>query len=328
MNSILQMISELTLADKYLVISQIKGLIMADLSQASNNTCLHECPRCKSKDIIKKGRDKTGKQRYKCKACQKTFCVSTSRVICNSKLRPIQWALYVDSMLAKKSLRACANRAKVSLKTSWYMRIRICEVMRDKLKPMHHGTSITTQIDGTYVNESFTGKHIIPRSAHKNGESVHTRGLSKEKVCILCAINDRSETYVSAIGRAKPTSKILTRSLAGIVEGSWVTTDDLASYTSALKVLGVGEHIRVKSDETRLGELGLINALHQRLKDFLRGFHGVSTKWLNHYLWFFQWIEQVRYTEADSTQILSRHTATGTYTIRRSLLKTLPKTFQ
>lgn len=61
------------------------------------------------------------------------------------------------------------------------------------------------------------------------------------------------------------------------------------------------------------------NTLHARLEDFMFGFHGVSTKCLQAYLDWFQWL--VAFTdgfgETDDDRLLARQLGNGLYRIRR-----------
>lgn len=62
-----------------------------------------------------------------------------------------------------------------------------------------------------------------------------------------------------------------------------------------------------------------VNTLHARLEDFMFGFHGVSTKYLQAYLDWFQWL--VSFTdgvgETNDDRLLARQLGNGLYRIRR-----------
>ena len=74
---------------------------------------------------------------------------------------------------------------------------------------------------------------------------------------------------------------------AGVGEGSRLTTDDHGPCGAAVAALRADwEALPSESAEARRG-LALVNALHDRIKAFLRPFYGVSSKWLQHYLWWF-----------------------------------------
>ena len=80
--------------------------------------------------------------------------------------------------------------------------------------------------------------------------------------------------------------------------------------SSASSEAGAGSH----------GGLGLVNALHQRLKRFLAKFSGISTRRLVHYLAWFEWTEQARKSDALQSEILPGQAAQGRYDNTRRML--------
>ena len=104
--------------------------------------------------------------------------------------------------------------------------------------------------------------------------------------------------------------------------GTWVATDAHQGYGRVLPALGIAEHAATRTGLQEDGELGMVNALHQRLSAFLAGFHGVSTKWLDHYLSWFMWLEQARRSDADRLRMLSGQAAAGSYeNTRRQMIE-------
>ncbi len=73
------------------------------------------------------------------------------------------------------------------------------------------------------------------------------------------------------------------------------------------------------------GDLGMVNALHQRLKRFLGRFAGVSTRWLDHYLAWFGWAEQARRSGSRPARTLSGQASVGRYEHTRAALHALPQ---
>lgn len=71
--------------------------------------------------------------------------------------------------------------------------------------------------------------------------------------------------------------------------------------------------------------LGMVNALHQRLKRFLGRFAGVSTRWLSHYLAWFGWAEQARRSGSRPSRTLSGQASVGRYEHTRAALLALPQ---
>ena len=71
----------------------------------------------------------------------------------------------------------------------------------------------------------------MPRKAHKRGSSTHVRGLSREQVCVPCAIDRKghSVSKIATLGRVK------TKDLHMVYDGkinaeSTLCTDKMNSY--------------------------------------------------------------------------------------------------
>ena len=253
-------------------------------------------------------------------------------MIAMSKLPAGKWAAYAEGTLAGMTLRELAERCHVCLRTSWFMRMRLFEVMEAALAPFRHGPSVSCQADGLYLDESLAGNRgrsglKMPRKAHTHGHAVHSRGISGLKVCVECAANDLGDEHAVLCGRGRPTDSELRGALAGIVDSSWVATDEHAGYARILPVLGVSEHTATAARKSRGGELGLVNAMHQRLREFLLPFHGVSTRRLQHYLSCFLWIEQARHSEREKGDMLSGQLAEGRYAYTRRALMEMEQPF-
>lgn len=330
--SVLQGALELPLAQKKSLIECLKGAVLAQMSSVHAGDP-SECPRCHHGHVVRKGRDGKGRQRWLCRGCGRTFGTSTLGLLAQSKLGPAVWASYVEHMVEGESLQRCADLCGVCLKTSWFMRMRVCEVMRNVLAPFRGGAGLSVQIDEKYLSESFCGNRDrarvkMPRQAHANGNSVHKRGLSKLKACVVTLVNDLGDCACEVVGRGKPTKGEVKAGIEGCdLEGSTVTTDSLASYASPLRDAGVAAHSRYNASVGDGDGVGMVNALHERMSSFLSRFNGVSTRRLQRYMWWFCWSEQVRRSDSSSVEALRAHVANGTYRVTRRMLTDEPQPF-
>lgn len=73
---------------------------------------------------------------------------------------------------------------------------------------------------------------------------------------------------------------------AHIGRGTDVLTDGAPAYVKPLAELGANL-TQASADGHAINR---VNTLHARLEDFMFGFHGVSTKYLQAYLDWFQWL--------------------------------------
>ena len=84
-----------------------------------------KCPHCRSQQTIKRGHNPTGKQRYQCKACNRSFSFSTGRSLSSTHIPRDTWLLFAECHLSKKSLRETAHICNISLTTAFHMRKRL-----------------------------------------------------------------------------------------------------------------------------------------------------------------------------------------------------------
>ena len=138
---------------------------------------------------------------------------------------------------------------------------------------------------------------------------------------------DLGDELCEVADRGRPTDEALGSALRAVGEGTPISTDGLRGYARVLPRLGVSCHDATPAREARHGELGMVNAMHARLKDFLARFRGVSTRRLGHYLDWFLWDEQTRRSDADRADTLSGQAATGSYDNTRFALAREPQPF-
>lgn len=146
----------------------------------------------------------------------------------------------------------------------------------------------------------------MPRAAHKRGGETHTRGLSHEQVCVPCAVNRNGLSISEVASLSRITTDSLLDMFGGrIVENSTIVTDKANAYvrfadTSNLKL------VQLKGGKSKSGiyHIQHINSYHSMLKRFMRGFNGVSTKYLNNYLAWHNFVNYAKETITEKQRIL------------------------
>ena len=116
----------------------------------------------------------------------------------NSHLDINTWISYAKCMIFGLSIRKSAKICDVGVKTSFYMRHRLLDAIRN-FQGIGEVSGIV-EIDETFLPESFKGNHKksgfkMPRDSRKRGKQVKKRGISNEQVCIATAI-DRSNNII------------------------------------------------------------------------------------------------------------------------------------
>lgn len=113
--------------------ARLVALLCTIIERELSGTCslsqqgpqLPRCPRCGSHDISKRGHDSTGKQRFLCKSCNRSFTAATGSALRSTKIPLSTWVKFAECHVEGLSLRTTANYCHISLKTAFYMRKRI-----------------------------------------------------------------------------------------------------------------------------------------------------------------------------------------------------------
>ena len=320
MENILEHVGELSREQKLELLEALRDALAEELSGAAQGSGPRACPRCGCEAFAKRGRDAGGGQRWLCRGCARTFSAKTSSLLGASKLGAGTWMEFAACMADGLPLRETAARCGTSLYTAWFMRMRACEVMSRRLAPARAGTF---HVDDTHLVMSLSGNHSrsawfeMPRKAHRNGRD--GRGAarscrSKGRVAISCGVNEFGDCFCELAAEGAPSAAEEAYVLADrIPAGSRVVSDGDLSCASALGREGI--------DHEAAGcfAINMANALHSRLKSFLRGFNGVSTRRLQRYLDWFRYVEQFKGSDADRRGLLFEHAARGLYACTRRM---------
>ncbi|MDB8458133.1 MAG: IS1595 family transposase [Turicibacter sanguinis] len=254
------------------------------------------CPHCESHEVFKYGIS-SGKQRYRCKSCLRTFTDFSKSVLSGSKLPLNYWLEYAKCMILGFSIRRAAVQIGVCVKTSFYMRHRILDAIRSYIGMGHLDGVI--EMDETYFAESFKGNHVksgfvMPRPSRKRGKEVVKRGISSEQVCVLTGLDRQGNIYAELICKGRMKTSDLSRALQGHIESnSILCTDSHKSYIQFVKDFGL-QHKQIESGKYRTDDfynIQRLNSFHSRLKLWMLRFKGVSTKYLINYLYWMKWLE-------------------------------------
>ena len=262
------------------------------------------CPHCGAKGAHLHGKDKNGRQRFRCcsTACRRTFNILTGTPMARAR-KPERWGHYLSHMTDHRSIRKItAAGIGVNHTTVWRWRHRF-------LKAAAQDNTMTLsgviEADETFFVRSckghrgwVKGRPPEARAARPRAWGATKRGLSDEQVPVLTALDNAGGVYEAIL----PSLTTIEAALDGrIAAGSVVCSDGTPAYVKAAVTAGA-EHRRVmvptvtakavklaplptkRRQKGRLG-LGRVNAHHGQIKRLVNGqCRGVATRYLGNYL--------------------------------------------
>ena len=294
------------------------------LSKKSENGI--SCPHCNSFNIKKNGH-KGLMQRFMCKDCHKTFTSRNNTITFSSKKSFATWKKYIDCMMNGFTVRKSAEICGINKDTAFIWRHKILDALQNMASDVKLDGIV--EADETFFAISFKGNHkkstsfVMPRKAHKRGKQTHLRGLSHEKVCVLCAVNRNGLSIAKITNLGRVGAKDIHHAFDNRIEpNSILCTDAIACYNDLVRTEKL-ELIQLKTGKSKLGiyHIQHINSYHSMLKNFMIRFHGVATKYLNNYLIRHNFLNYAKESYAEKTTILADFVFT---TNKKSLSKEIP----
>lgn len=294
-----------------------------------------KCRACGSEHIVKFGRDKNGKQRYKCKSCGTTFTSTSHSAMSHTRHSEHIWETYIQLLLKGASLRECAYRCGISVRTAFIWRHKILSTLQmDQDNRVMAGI---VEADEMFVPVSYKGNHtksrsfIMPRKSYKRGTD--NRSNTVPKACVMYAVERNGQNYGEVLGLGQPTIKMVTHAFSErIAPDSIMLSDRIHAMKSffdkkadieliQLQSTTTGSHCGGRPEIRGIYHIQTVNNLHKRFRDFLRGYLGVATKYLNNYVNLFIWIENHKLQEATLEDSMKMYINTkSSYIPARALL--------
>ena len=304
------------LAKSYSIVKRTGSLNMSEFIFSTRNSSenIIKCSHCGSSEYLQFGYHKTmyeNIQRYKCKKCGKTFTATSKSLVTNSYFSYMDWIKFIDCIYNGYSTEKTANTCGISTTAAHNNKIKLfyaLKLLDDKVQ-----LSGNIVVDETYLPLSFKGNRsnqegfTMPRKSHKRGGENHTKGLSKNQVCIVCALDETGNSVAHISGTGAPRNQHIREVLHNHMD----TQTTICLYTdesTALRKFAENEGYNhrcvistlskrkkkklTKEEFISLKYIQKINSYHSRLKKFIDNFGGVSTKLLSGYLYLFTWKER------------------------------------
>ncbi len=249
-----------------------------------------ECPRCRSRRIIRWGAF-SGRRRYRCKGCRRTFSDLTATPLAYSK-KPGLWPAFSACMVESATVREVARRLGVDKDTAWRW--------RHALLAAHLRTG-TGRLQGTV--ELVQQKHLrcekgsrdLVRAPHRRGRA--RSGTWSAGVWVILGADRSGGTAARVTGPRATMAAALDFVARQCARARVVLGGDppLSPLPRAVRSRG-GRYEKVPGwshPRTRQAQLHTLNASRfaRSFRQWLRRFRGVASKYLPRYVHWFWLLE-------------------------------------
>lgn len=211
------------------------------------------------------------------------------------------WLRYGQVLIDGVSVRTAARCCRIDKNTTFLWRHRFLQ-QAARHRATHESGIV--EADETFFLESFKGQRDLPRPARRRGGVGRTRGTSPDQIAVL-VVRDRSG-QTADFRLEKLDAPHVIAVLRPLIDQEAILCSDGANvYKTFARQAGIAHRpinvqrgIRVLDGVFHIQN---VNAYDSRLKTWIRRFHGVATKYLEHYLGWRRLIE--RYRDAISPTI-------------------------
>ena len=248
------------------------------------------CPHCKGDDMVRNG-SADGLQRYRCQSCRRTFNALTGTPLARLRQKA-KWLPQAEVLRYGTTITQAAQRLRVARSTAFRWRHRFLALPKTIQAQALMGIA---EADETFFLHSRKGQRHLDRKPRRRGGTAAKRGLSKEQVPVLVA-RDRSGATANIILAADGKANLVAALKPLLPSDTILCTDGSSVLAAAVKEIGVTHRpVNVSAGYrvvANVYHIQNVNAYDSRLKNWIRRFHGVATKYLDSYLGWFRTLDR------------------------------------
>ena len=270
------------------------------------------CPNCGDVNVVLNGTYRTEheqRQRYLCRGCGKVFSGLHNTLVQGSAFSIFQWLCFIDCLYNGYSIEKTAKLCRTNNTTASACR----EVLFFALQLLEERVLLEGNIgiDETFFERSYKGNRDKQkdfkreRPPRRRGSESHLRGTSKDKVGVVCALDEYGVSIAVVTGRGNATTKKIDEALCNHInpEGLKMLHSDKAAAIRNFAAKNGFPIRQCKSSDVRSGKakqadtarhIQRVESYNSRLKKFMTKFNGVSSDLLQGYASLFSWKERNR----------------------------------
>ena len=290
--------SQTQLLDELLQEHELQGKILkAAQEEVSGKRKKKSCPHCRSENVYKRGKQKDV-QMYQCNECKRWYSETTGTPLYDIKLKS-KWQSYLRCMEQGMPIKKIAKEIGISIQTSFDWRHKILSSLSEFVPEQ---LSSEVECDELELALNNKGSRNLDREPRKRGNDF-IRNMGKEEVTVVqvvTAVERKGETYLKAVASKRLSKEEITKALDGkLADKATLITDKHPSFKAFAKdnpnikhkALLAKDHVDRNDKSIHLQK---VNNVHAQVRQFLRPFNGVSSKYLQNYLNWFAYADKIR----------------------------------
>lgn len=290
--------SQSKLLDSLLQEHELRGEILQEASDALISKRKNKpCPHCRSEKVYKRGKQ-GGVQMYQCNECKKWYSETTGTPIYDIKLKS-KWQSYLRCMEQGMPIKKIAKELHISIQTSFDWRHKILSSLEQFVPKT---LSEEKECDELELPLNNKGSKTLDREPRKRGSDFKRNTEDKDIIVVqvVTAVERNGNKYLKAVESKRLSKEEIEKVFEGkLSENAILITDKHPSYRAFAKdnpaikhkALLAKEHVD-KTDKSI--HLQKVNNVHSQLRKFLRPFNGVSSKYLQNYLNWYAYADEIK----------------------------------
>lgn len=249
-----------------------------------NSLPVEACPYCASADLKKNGTSRYGIRRYRCNSCGRSFNPLSGTLFDQHRIPISEWFEFVMHLLRFDSVGDAAFSNRNAHTTGSYWLLKTFVALKDEQSDIVLEGRIV--LDEKYI--PMPSDRLITKEDGKK-----LRGLSRNKICVATAVDEKHNMLFIACGKGKPSDERLLKAFENhIREGSTIVHDGEKSHRALIGKYNLQSEAYNAKDASKMKKNPLqpINDLHSYMRMFFDEHSRYDRKDIQHWLNLFHFI--------------------------------------
>lgn len=277
---------------------ELEGIILEEAKEEIKSKRKKKpCPHCSSTNVYRRG-VQNGSQTYQCNSCKKNYRETTGTPLYKIQIKE-KWQSYLGLMEQGVPIKKIAKKLGISIQTSFDWRHKILSSLEQFIPEQLMDTIECDEMEFPCSNKGDKNLTRKPRKRANDFKRNKTKGEVSVVQVVTAVERETGNKFFKVVATKRLTKKHIEQALDGkIAEGSTLITDKHSSYKSFAKNRIDIKHKRLlakdhvdRKDKTI--HLQKVNNVHSQVRDFIRPFKGVSSKYLQNYVNWYAYKEKI-----------------------------------